>query len=670
MPNDSLPWWHDPPTDPEMMMLKLEARFHLLRSASEEGQALRRLLKQLDVAYDRALADARDAVPLAFFKPSYEQALMLNAWVFGVTFPVCFASNRIGKTTAFVLNALLWMFPNDPAWVCFQPYTDHLGRLVRLLPRPRHRALLPLQKFYLDHPNCAGDPSRSIDDPHNVPLIETSQRFVPGFFRPAYPAPPISTPTNYTIWLGAPDKEWHRSIMMRRWRDWLPPQSIEKWNSTDCAFQVNTRSSTNPHPTLIDVICKSYESRDEKWSGDAVTGIMLSEGFSPEILSEVKNRVAPHAFASWDYTPVEARNIGRKVQLAYRVFKRQEELPLRSYVFTKFRVADAPDHIIPPSKRQDMLRMWANREEGKARIEGDFFSSSRQLLSNLRREHHVLTWTFAELQLHVPSLRFFRSIDPGYDHPTACAWMALAPNNVWYVYRFLSEKGLTIGERARKIIELSHNAREKVAFGLGPNDYYWQEVHPFPDSEAFVLTVGDYHLFQIDQSTGFGMDRNYAKEGLPLVESVHTGPEARALQLDGRLDPKNYPYHTHPQTGRTPGAGIYFLVNEPGVSQAYDQMESLFWDMLQGGPNKGLSKDTVPLHGDDELDAVCQLTSAPYVYHSSLRGVTRTPKDSEPEPDLIYQAYQIGLQRTTQQQHEQMYLMGHAPARPSGPGCF
>ena len=618
------------------MMLKLEARVHMLRSPSEEGHALRRLFTQLQGSYQQALREAKDACPIAFFKPSYEQALLLNAWVYGVTFPICFASNRIGKTTCFVINALLWILPNDPGWIVFQPYTDHLGRYVQVLPRPPLRAMLELQKFYLEFPELAGNPLLSMQHRDNFQKIVTSQQQAPGLFRVAYPAAPIQR--DCSVWLGAPDKEWHRSIMMRRWKDWIPPYTIEAWNLTECFFRLNNRSTTNPKPIVVDVACKSYESRDEKWSGDAVTGIMLSEGFSPEILSEVKNRVAPNAFASWDYTPVEARNVGRKVQLAYNVYKGKEELPLRSKVFTKFRVADAPEHIIPKSKREDMIRMWSGKDEGIARIEGDFFANSRTLLSNLNREHHCLPWTFAELRDRIPNGLLFRSLDPGYDHPTACCWAMLAPNNVWYVYRFFSQRGLTIGERCRKIVAMSNNNRERIETSQSQSVGYWREVHDTADSEAYVATVADYHVFTTDQTTGQTFAVQYALEGLPLTESVHLSPEARVTQLDSKLDARSYPYNSHPIRGVPPGAGVYFLTSEPGVADALDAMEALFWDMLQGGPNKGQSKDTVPSHGDDELDALCQLTSGPFAYHPSIRPIRNQRSDREPEPVLMSQA--------------------------------
>jgi hypothetical protein len=57
---------------------------------------------------------------------------------------------------------------------------------------------------------------------------------------------------------------------------------------------------------------------------------------------------------------------------------------------------------------------------------------------------------------------------------------------------------------------------------------------------------------------------------------------------------------------------VFFLINEEGVDQALGIMEGLFWERLAGGPYKGFEKDKVPIHGDDELDATCQLVAGPF----------------------------------------------------------
>jgi hypothetical protein len=662
------PWWHNPPEDPLQAVLLIQTRAHLLKSTTEEGHALRRLFFKLKEKFNQLLLDLRLQFPMAFWKPSYEQSLLLNAWVWGFNFPICFASNRIGKTTCFVFNALLWIFPNDPNWIVFQPYTDHLGRVVQVLPRPRLEAMVPLQKFFEENPSLAGNPnlpfnSGDRDDPtSNYHKFVLAQKECPGYYRPVYPSPPIQY--SHTIWLGAPDRDWHKDTMMKIWRSLLPKSSILRDSDQDLNFRISTQSSTNPIPTTVEIQCKSYESKDEKWSGNAVQGIMLSEGFSEEILNEVKNRLTPTSFASWDYTPIEAINVGRKVQLAHKVFKGKEELPLRHHVFTKFKVADAPEHIIPRSKREDMIRNWTGKAQGKARIEGEFFSSSRQLVASLDRPFHCLTWTLEEFRNRYPTAQLYRGMDPGYDHPTAVAWGALLPNHTWVIYRFLSERNLTIPQRAEKIIEWSHNLREKIPLGT---DYYYQEVHPFSDSEPIIATATDYHAFERDPTTGLSYSINYAREGLVIAESVHMSPENRVMELDRALDKTAYPFHAHPIIGRPPGSRLYFLINEPGVAEALDQIESLYWDMYQGGPHKNQSKDKVPTHGDDELDALCYLVAAPYRYIHGFQPNIRLPKDSEPEPDRAYESYLAGISQVSAEQAAFLHkLQLHQPAVGAG----
>jgi hypothetical protein len=265
-------------------------------------------------------------------------------------------------------------------------------------------------------------------------------------------------------------------------------------------FVVTTASTTNPKTTAHEIICKSYESEDTKWSGDAVQGVILTEGFSQSILNEIKNRITNEGFASWDYTPAEPRNTGAKVALAYRVFKHEEELPLRNYVFTKFSVRNSPEHIIPKEKKADLIRMWEGTAEGKARLDGDFFASSGLVLDKLNRNFHCLPWSLPELFERYPNGRHYRGLDPGRDHPTACCWGYLSANNIWFIYRFYSRRGTTISQRCQDIISLSHNQREE--FKTRGGQTFWREVHPFPNSEVITLTAADYHLWKEDETTG------------------------------------------------------------------------------------------------------------------------------------------------------------------------
>jgi hypothetical protein len=603
-------WVENPPHDVESQVFILETHGHDIKRRGPKGDTLRYIFNECKKVYRDALDTLKQNEPQAFFKPSYEQALLLNSWVFGYNFPICFSANRIGKTTAFVFNGILWIYPNNPQWLCFQPYTDHLNRRVEVLPRPSLANILQLQRFYQEYPELVGNPYHNPTEDCNVAKFQKVVELTGPLLNPAWPYPPMLR--GGQIWLGAPDNEFHKRIIMRRWRDYLPRSSILKDSESDRMFAVTTASSTNPKTTAHEIVCKSYESEETKWSGDAVQGIILTEGFTADILDEIKNRVTNEGFASWDYTPAEPRNSGRKTALAYKIYKGEEQLPLRSYVFTKFSVRTSPEHIIPREKREDLIRMWENRPEGKARLEGDFFSSSGLVLDKLDRDFHCLNWSLQELFARFPNGRFFRAIDPGLDHPTSCAWGYLSSSNIWFVYRFYSKRGATISQRCEDIITLSNNRREKAVSRGG--QVFWREVHPNPNSEVFQLTAADYHIFKRDEVSGNDFALNYHSNGLIITESTHMRPEARATLVNNLLDPNNARYLAHPRTQVAPGARIFFLTSQPGVAEALDKFDQLFWDRFKSGENAGQPKDKVPTHGDDELDALSYLVCGGYVW--------------------------------------------------------
>jgi len=640
-PSQADEWWHHPPSDLEGALHQLQLRAPHLRDNTEEGQVLRSLLSLVEGKYQETQAEVRRLHPLALFKPSYEQSLLLNCWWCGIDFPVCFSANRIGKTTAFVINALLWILPNNPDWEMFSAtltptllssadyetnpftendpqlsqqhlYLDHLNRQVQLLPRPSQQTRLQLRTLLKEHPEYLGNPNFSHLDPQsgNKEKFAMLQLLLP--LAGCYPNPPIddSLQSN-TVWLGAPDNDFHREIILKEWKRWTPKQYIEKWSDSELYFILNTKDSTNSSPQKWEFYCKSYESEDTKWSGSAVYGIVLTEGLTAAVLSEIKQRLKVGAFASWDYTPYEARNAGQKTALAHKVFQCKEQLPLTAHIFTKFSVRNAPSFIIPDQKRADLIRMWDGKAEGIARLDGDFYSTSPLVLSRLDRTFHTVPWSKQELFEKYPTGQIYRGFDPGYDHPSVCCWGLLVPGNIWFIYRYYCERGRTIPERCDDIIRLSGNVRKEFRYPNSKQVFY-KEMHITDHSEVAVLTAGDFHLFKADETSGQPYVNNYHREGLILTESIHMRPKDRALEFDRKLTPNKF--ITHPLTKRTPGASVFFLINEPGVDSALTKMESLFWERLSAGPNKGEAKDEVPSHGDDELDATCYLVCAPFAH--------------------------------------------------------
>lgn len=594
-----------------------------LEEESQRGEVLRECLSRVEEVSNIKVEKAREENPLAFAKVSYEQALKLNAWVWGINFICDFDANRIGKTAGSVVNAQLWMFPNDPQWKIFHPYIDEWGREVKVLQRPSIQNFLVIQDFLDAHPEMRGDCMKGLDDPENAAKFARLQKLLPEAFQPCWPEPSFTEKVN-TLWLGAPDVDYHKNIIMPEWRKWLM-KPILRDSEHDKTFDIKITYKTrfgNWREIEWAIICKSYMSQDTKWSGAAVRGIVLTEGFTADTLNEIRQRFQDKAFASWDYTPYEPRNTGQRSALAHRVYQRKEELPLRFHVYSGFGIDKCPSFILPARKKADLIRQWAGKPQGKARIEGKFYSDTPQALSNLDREFHTLPWSVEELFQKIPNGIRSRAVDLGYDHPTVCVWGLLSPNNDWYIYRVWTQSGFSIGERCQKIIELSGNQRYHHRWGNNPDDYYWVEYHPDAlKSETYLSTIADYHLFKIDEINKQPYIKNYIKEGLIVRPSVTMRPKDRANEVNRLLEKSQF--RKHPVIGRTPGSRIYFLINGEGVEEALEKLENLFWARFLQGEKVGQPKDQLQTHGDDEFDAISYLTLWPIRWSPNIKLVRK-----------------------------------------------
>src|SRR5687768_8561454 len=110
-------WMTNPPHTLLDKVKLLQRKKHLLRSPGKKGQYLRALLKECDQQQKETVEEAKSQDPLAFFKPSYEQMLMLNAWMYGIAFICVYCANRVGKTTGMWVDKVMWIFPNKPTWL-------------------------------------------------------------------------------------------------------------------------------------------------------------------------------------------------------------------------------------------------------------------------------------------------------------------------------------------------------------------------------------------------------------------------------------------------------------------------------------------------------------------------------------------------------------------------
>jgi hypothetical protein len=599
-------WWLNPPDDLEGQLSIFNSRLEHLQDQTPEGQELRAIFVKLNNEAESLSKQAKEDCPIAFMRLGWEQALKCNSWVWGIGFDVDFDANRKGKTCCSIINAILYILPNDPHWKMFTSYVDDWGRIVQVLQRPVAQKILKIRNYLKEHPELKGDPFKQPYDDDNIEKFASLQKALPDCFTPAYPNACYSDKNN-TLWHGAPDSDYHKDIIMPEWRKWLPKSVMVRDSDYDKTIDLTFRIGKAEYNWYL--VFKSYESKDTKWSGAAVSGILLTEGVKEETLDEIRQRFRNDAFGHWDYTPYEPRNVGAKTAIAHKVFKGQVELPLSPFVFSGFGIDKTPTFILPEEKRKEMISMWAGTAQGEARIRGKFFTSSPVVLTNLDRFFHTIPWTKEELFARFPEGNLYRGLDPGYDHPTACAWCLLNKVNTWFIYRIYSKAGTSIPQRCKDIIELTGNTRIEKKWGRGDDDKYYTEALKDGKSEQIISTIADYHVFKDDENTKQPYSTNYVKQGLVLVPSTTMRPRDRAQKFDELLQPDLT--RAHPVSRIPPASKVYFLINEPGVAEAVERLENIFWDRYRSGDRLGEPKDEIQSHDDDEFDAMCYLLCSP-----------------------------------------------------------
>lgn len=621
-----VPWYQQDPDD-----LSLEAANIVL--TDKENRTLwpnqfQALIENIQQRVEALKRQAEDANRLAFVQPSYEQSLKLNCWIWGIDYIVDFDANRIGKTAGGVFNALLWELPNDSEWKMFKWHTDHLGRRYKILQRPPISAVREIKKFIREN-LLPFDPTLPFDHPTNVDSFNKIAVWLNDQHKRKKFAP---NQKKRVIWAGGPDKDWiTKEVLMPEFLKWTPKNVVKVASAYDCRMVLEFLVGDKKHETTI--LFKSYDSDDTKWSGGAVDAILLSEGVPRDVFNEVRQRYKYPAYASWDYTPYEPRNTMGKSALAHSVFKDPSKLPLSPYIFSGFGIVNAPSYILPDDKRADLIKNWEGDPQGDARIRGIFYSSSPVVLKHYEPKIHALGMSFEDLRkVWAPRpLILFRGVDPGWGHVTACAWMALCPDNSRVIYRFYAESARSIEERCEDIIRLSGNERRENPRHKG---HYFEYVTKRDNS--IKITYIDHHTFKTDEVTKRPFAYNYINNGLIVTPSVTYGPKERATMVNGLLQPQAH--LPHPESKRPPGSKVYFLINEPGVAEAVNKMTNLFWLTFEKGEKRGLTKDTVQDYNDDELDAASYVLCPTLSYASFLAHTN--PNDSATARPNIAVSYQ------------------------------
>lgn len=548
--------------------------------------------------------------PIGFFKPSYEQAQVLNAWhpdydpdcPEGYLIVCNFGGKRALKTSVTVVDSILWSIPNDPNWMVFTPYTDAWGREVRVFPR-----------FQWDEWKRSGRR-----------IIDNSE-------------PPKRT---CEMWHGCVDEGHWKEKIAKEYLKWLPDAEIARrgkdreWYMADKWFKFKHGTS---------VYAKLYGSEQQAWSGKELWRINLDEAPARDKLDEAIFRTT---YISWSFTPADPANIGDKSALAREVYDGEYKMPSKVKFF--FPHTDrTPDFAIDRKLIEQRVALARLRgEQGRVEVEGGFFDSSPKVFTHFKPEFNILPvdgetvvraikseLTAKELQLW-PWLEKFRdaNIIRGYDdgifHVAACSWISLLQTGEKVMFKEMSLSDASIDERVDKIIDLSGNKKVEMRTTgpLSEKDQMMARMfaadilkdqarterlgHRAPRYfEKFVRepvrkTIADSKIFRRDPNFIFdSWGDNFNRAGLRIERAATTGPAERCDILNSmmRADPTRR--HLNPEQGGDEGWGakLYFT-NDVVVIRK--RMERYLREQFTSGPRKGEFTGKPAQTGDDEIDSL------------------------------------------------------------------
>ncbi len=255
---------------------------------------------------------------------------------------------------------------------------------------------------------------------------------------------------------------------------------------------------------------------------------------------------------------------------------------------TGTRIMDAPDWVYPERQKAMEVEKWETEPlkiqaeqgisqrkvlaEGRARLYGEWHVTSDVVLDEWQPEY---SWIDPLWEDPPGDLTLYRAIDHGINNPTAVLWFAVDRDHNIFLYRSMYQKGQTIGETVRRVIELSGNERRKIGEwrdgGIIVEQY--EEIYR---KEFYAKQVMDSRSFSLpDKMCGKPHGWLYQQSGMRSIKkaagkfSNHWIPLFQELL---HVDPER----VHPVTGEL-GSPRFFVFNKPCNQPFRHEMENFFW---------------------------------------------------------------------------------------------
>ena len=285
---------------------------------------------------------------------------------------------------------------------------------------------------------------------------------------------------------------------------------------------------------------------------------------------------------------------------------------------TRISVDDVPDHIYSKEqKRKAFIEHVENPKktgnqaairEGMARYYGIAQQVSGLYYPEIDNAVHYVDWTYEDIKKK--GWTHYRSVDYGYNNPTACAMWAVSPAGDMFMYDEYYKTGMDAIQHAPAIVAACGNDRKLVkkmldkAAGVNYDVYDEVEIR-----QKYARTYLDWHSFQTAGGVGRPVSFFFQIGGLKVVESTKIGQEHRAQNLRALL--KIDPNRKHMITGNLGAPRIYFSRK---CAKFRWEIERCVTDMRAFGNETHNIKETKRNKDDHLIDAVEYFASSDSKY--------------------------------------------------------
>ncbi|MEX2671907.1 MAG: hypothetical protein WD294_07345 [Phycisphaeraceae bacterium] len=206
----------------------------------------------------------------------------------------------------------------------------------------------------------------------------------------------------------------------------------------------------------VTIVFKTEDQELTSFESDIVTGIAWTEAEREAVFDSIWARLID--MRGWmliDYVPT----------MAWHKFRLRLHQMGDRWRHERFAMASNA-HNLPVGAIAEARKMWSDRVAA-IRIDGEEGAGFGVVIPQFSPARHVCDRDFAI----PPDWPRWRAMDYGFANPTACLWVAAAPDETLYVYREHYAREQTVSDNASSIQQLSGDEEFQGAVLVDPSAY-------------------------------------------------------------------------------------------------------------------------------------------------------------------------------------------------------